>query len=154
MKFNKRGFTLIELLVVIAIIGLLSTLAVVSLNNARQKARDARRVADIKQIQTALELYFNDTNYYPQADSSTVLGATAQAKLNSNGFVATTDTGTPVYMGKVPENPNPNGIDYGYTCATATCGTYTLDFDLENAIPSLGRGTDCQAVPSGITCTT
>jgi len=54
-KINQKGFTLIELLVVIAIIGLLSTLAVVSLNNARTKSRDARRVADIEQIQTALE---------------------------------------------------------------------------------------------------
>ncbi|PIW79613.1 MAG: pilus assembly protein, partial [Parcubacteria group bacterium CG_4_8_14_3_um_filter_48_16] len=57
---NKKGFTLIELLVVIAIIGLLSTLAVVALNNARLKARDAKRIADIKQIQTALELYYTE----------------------------------------------------------------------------------------------
>ena len=54
---KQRGFTLIELLVVIAIIGLLSTLAVVALNNARMKSRDAKRVSDVKQIQTALELY-------------------------------------------------------------------------------------------------
>ncbi|MCF7820369.1 MAG: prepilin-type N-terminal cleavage/methylation domain-containing protein, partial [Candidatus Pacebacteria bacterium] len=66
---KKKGFTLIELLVVIAIIGLLSTMSVVALNSARQKSRDAKRVADIKQIQTALELYYNDNNGYPlQAD--------------------------------------------------------------------------------------
>ena len=53
---NKKGFTLIELLVVIAIIGLLSTLAVVSLNGARAKARDAKRVSDIKQISTLIEM--------------------------------------------------------------------------------------------------
>ena len=53
---NKKGFTLIELLVVIAIIGLLSTLAVVSLNNARAKARDAKRVSDVKQISTLVEM--------------------------------------------------------------------------------------------------
>jgi prepilin-type N-terminal cleavage/methylation domain-containing protein len=57
---NKKGFTLIELLVVIAIIGLLSTLAVVSLNSARGKARDARRISDVKTVQTALELYKSD----------------------------------------------------------------------------------------------
>ncbi|OGF31319.1 hypothetical protein A3H09_03530, partial [Candidatus Falkowbacteria bacterium RIFCSPLOWO2_12_FULL_45_13] len=62
---KQKGFTLIELLVVIAIIGLLSTLAVVALNNARMKSRDAKRVSDIKQIQTALELYYNDANSYP-----------------------------------------------------------------------------------------
>lgn len=55
---NKpKGFSLIELLVVIAIIGLLSTMAVVSLNNARQKARDARRQGDLKSLQTAIEMY-------------------------------------------------------------------------------------------------
>ena len=47
---NKKGFTLIELLVVIAIIGLLSSIAVVSLNGARAKARDAKRVSDVKQL--------------------------------------------------------------------------------------------------------
>lgn len=53
---NKKGFTLIELLVVIAIIGLLSTLAVVSLNSARAKARDARRMSDVKQVSTVFEI--------------------------------------------------------------------------------------------------
>ena len=53
---NKKGFTLIELLVVIAIIGLLSSLAMVNLNSARAKARDARRLSDIKQLSTILEI--------------------------------------------------------------------------------------------------
>ena len=57
---NKKGFTIIELLVVISIIGLLSTISVVSLNGARIKSRDAKRVSDIKQIKTGLDLYFND----------------------------------------------------------------------------------------------
>ena len=61
----KKGFTLIELLVVIAIIGILSSIVLASLNSARKKGRDARRVADIKQIQLALELYYDANSNYP-----------------------------------------------------------------------------------------
>ena len=57
---KKRGFTLIELLVVIAIIAILSTFAVIALGNAQKKARDAKRQADLKTLQTAIELYAND----------------------------------------------------------------------------------------------
>src|SRR3989344_2988120 len=65
-KSNKKsGFTLIELLVVIAIIGVLASVVLASLNSARKKSRDARRVADIKQIQLALELYSDSKGEYP-----------------------------------------------------------------------------------------
>jgi len=60
----KKGFTLIELLVVIAIVGLLSTIVMVSLNKTRVKARDARRKNDLKQIATAVELYYDQNNTY------------------------------------------------------------------------------------------
>ena len=62
---NNKGFTLIELLVVIAIIGILATLAIVSLTTARSSSRDAKRLADLKQLQTALEVYYNDYGSYP-----------------------------------------------------------------------------------------
>jgi prepilin-type N-terminal cleavage/methylation domain-containing protein len=63
----KKGFTLIELLVVIAIIGLLSSVVLASLNSARAKSRDAKRISDLAQIRIALELYFDDKGYYPQS---------------------------------------------------------------------------------------
>jgi len=61
---HKNGFTLIELLVVIAIIALLSSVVFASISSARTKARDARRKMDLKQIHTALEMLYIDTNSY------------------------------------------------------------------------------------------
>lgn len=61
----KRGFTLIELLVVIAIIGLLSSIVLASLNTARARANDARVRSDLRQIHTALQLYYNQNGSYP-----------------------------------------------------------------------------------------
>lgn len=149
---KKKGFTLIELLVVIAIIGILSTLAVVALNSARQKARDAKRVADVKQMQTALELYFNDKNGYPEFTDAITLGGADYNCLDSSdaGFVAACGADETTYMGLVPANPSPGGISYSYT-APSGGATYTIDFDLEGSVGSLTE-TDCQASPSGIIC--
>ncbi len=122
MQKNK-GFTLIELLVVIAIIGLLATLAVVALNSARAKSRDAKRVSDVKQIQTSLELYYNDENGYPAATTlgTEIVGATSGV----------------TYMGAVPTNPSPGGAAYVYT---SNGTTYSLTFSLEGATGGLASG--------------
>jgi type II secretion system protein G len=69
-KLNKKGFTILELLVVVAIIGLLAGVVMYAVNDARKKARDAKRLSDIKQIQNALELYYDDYGYYPPRNSA------------------------------------------------------------------------------------
>ncbi len=61
---NNKGFTLIEMLVVIAIIGLLSSVVVIGLGGARSKARDARRIADVRSIQSALEVDYTAVSGY------------------------------------------------------------------------------------------
>ena len=67
-KSNKKGFTLIELLIVISIIALLATLAIISLTTAQRKARDTKRMADLKEVQTTIELFYSDNSTYPQDD--------------------------------------------------------------------------------------
>jgi len=62
---SKNGFTLIELLVVIAIIGILASVILASLNSARAKSRDAKRLMDLRQVKNALEMYYTDNGSYP-----------------------------------------------------------------------------------------
>ncbi len=64
-KNETKGFTLIELLVVITIIALLVTLTIVAFNEARIRARDAKRISDIMEIFKALNLYNNNYQQYP-----------------------------------------------------------------------------------------
>ena len=136
---KKKGFTLIELLVVIAIIGLLATISVVALNNARARARDARRVADIKQIQTALELYLNNFGEYPSA-------------VTSGGQIS---SGTVVFMNPVPIAPTPadgtcDDLANTYSYATTTDG-YNLTYCLGMGTGGIssGPGTATQSTISG-----
>lgn len=105
---NKKAFTLIELLVVIAIIGLLSTISIIALNKARAKARDARRVADIKNIQTAMEMYYNVHGYYPQ-----YLSVTHCSVDNNNALGVLKTEG---FMSEVPHDPKyvANSLCYNY----------------------------------------
>jgi general secretion pathway protein G len=62
---TKRGFTLIELLVAISIIGLLSSVVLITLNDARERAKRTKFVQELKQVQTALEVYKSDNGHYP-----------------------------------------------------------------------------------------
>lgn len=144
MKNNKKqAFTLIELLVVIAIIGILATLAVVSLQNARARARDSKRIADVKQMQTALELYFNDWNTYP----------------TSSSIATSIASGTSIYMATVPTAPTPYDStacsttnSYSYTQRTvggSVGASYTIRFCLGSQTGGLAAGVQC-ATPGGI----
>jgi len=68
-KFDqeKKAFTLIELLIVIAVIGVLIAIILPNLIGMRERARDSKRKNDLAQLKTALRMYFNDYNSYPQS---------------------------------------------------------------------------------------
>jgi len=137
---SKKGFTLIELLVVIAIIGLLSTIVIVFYGNARVKARDARRLADLKQMQTALELYYTDEADYPTG-SGVTLGTADYACLNNTGWHVAGCADA--YMGTVPTDPK--GGTYVYTVASSS---YTIDAALEGGLSGLSG--QIEVSPAGI----
>lgn len=141
MSTNKKAFTLIELLVVIAIIGILATLAVVALQQARQNARDAKRMADMKQLQTALELFFSENSRYPTID-----------EWNSGSVVSSSGE---MFMHDIPSAPTPadgNCLEASNTYVYIprdNGSSYTIDFCTGKQVSDLPDGAK-QMTPGGI----
>ena len=123
---RRDGFTLIELLVVIAIIGILSSIVMASLNSARAKSRDAKRLSDIKSLQLALELYFDYNKEYPDGLTDGADGADE------------TDL-FPEYMSAKPKDPL--GADYRYEACNSGEG-YHLGTSLEQKSSALNDDAD------------
>jgi len=137
---TKRGFTLIELLVVIAIIGILSSVVLASLGTAREKARDATRISDMKNIQLALELYFDSNQTYPITGAAPYV---APAVL----------VGT--YIPIIPTSP-PGAANYRYlglsdlaSCAATPCTHFGLFAELERYDNGVLRS-DADQVTTGV----
>ena len=105
---STKGFTLIELLVVIAIIGILSSVVLASLNSARKKGRDARRVSDLKQLQLALELYYDANPVTPGFIS--VIPTDPGGSANPNYGYVQTGSGSGYYLGAIMETTGQTSI--------------------------------------------
>ena len=80
-KIFRRGFTLIELLVVISIIGILSSIFLNKIGDFRNRAEDARRVADLRHVQTLLELFYNQCGFYPNSQTPSTPGTDASGHI-------------------------------------------------------------------------
>ncbi len=122
------GFTLVEILIVVAVIGVLAAGFITILNPANQLkgSRDSRRKADLKQIQTGLELFRADNGSYP-----------ANGSISCGGNLT---SGSITYISNIPCDPSPPR-SYVYTSSGST---YTLVACLERSNdPDASGGAAC-----------
>lgn len=124
---NQKGFYLIELLVVVSIIGFLATMAAASLVSARKKARDAVRLADMRQLQLALDLYQDQHDAYPENTDDDCGGW-------DTGFDGGIGSGDPFItpltsdnLIKTPGDPITTGNCGGYAYYLYPAGSYNCD---------------------------
>jgi len=107
----------------------LATLATVAVNGARTRARDSKRISDLKQISTALEMYYADYTAYPS--------------IITPGQPLVSADGSKTYMAKVPNNPTPRAegacadLDYQYAAGN---DNYSLIGCLSKAVGDVPAG--------------
>ena len=155
---NRLGMTKIELLVIGLIVGLLGVMAAVAVSGARSSMRDAVRLANVREVQAGLELYFNDANSYPETSDFAALGQSATQCLGVEGFASSCSEDESVYLDLVLSPPD-GGLTGLAACETYTDGycfmgtetAYRIQFELEqdNALLELQEGLNC-ATEEGI----
>ncbi|MBI2459911.1 MAG: type II secretion system protein GspG [Parcubacteria group bacterium] len=133
---------------VISIIGFLATASMVMLNNVRMKARDARRVGDIKQIQTALELYYDANNSYPNIVQSA-------DHINCENRFPTLDTYLGNYISVIPHDPlgPASRYCYYYNVKNSGQGYVIMAYQVElTETAAKGEGTNCYPDTTNVYC--
>lgn len=138
MISQESGFTLVELIVVICILGVLITVALISINPFKQitKTQDAQRFHDLIQIQTALDSYYDGHNMYPQTLSF-------GEKFSENNTV---------YMNKVPQDPlYPIHQGYLYAVDPSQAGWVVLFVELANTPTQQECSLPAECLPANFT---
>lgn len=144
----SKGFTLIELLVVIAIIAVLASIALLGLVPAQKAGRDARRIADLRQVQSVLQLYYNTNSRYPGAPDNNN-NATGCTNADTQTLSWTNLKSKLGVTAQFPADPI-SGKTYYYG-TSAGCAGYTLGAILETTNNVLDNDEDGSAV-NGLNC--
>lgn len=134
---ESKGFTLVEILIVIMIMGVLISVIVVNFAEARRKARDGRRKADLRQLQSALEMYKADYSTRTQPTYPYLrYGAAGPVGPSTNppGYQFLAELQTYGYVSSLPKDPSsPDYSKYYYIYRSLDGVTYLLCAYLENA---------------------
>ncbi len=150
MKQGKQGFTLIEVLIVIAIIGILASVILVGLGPIQRQGRDSRRISDLRQVQHALELYYQRCGFYPGPGASTCTTSGFSDPGNDWAVLSSAliDGGV-LGVGQIPRDPT-SGLTYQYSVAVGgvsyTIGAYLEDSNnpaLRDSGPGSIGGVNC-----------
>lgn len=155
-----RAFTLVELLVVISIIGVLASIALVSFRNSQARSRDTQRKSNLKEMKSALELYYSDYGKYPSSSNGQIAacpynpttGIGVSCAWGSGEF---TD-GVRVYFKIMPQDPS-DGTHYYYRVVDpGTNDKYQIFAGLENTQDANCIDKNCTdpSLPSGVSCGT
>lgn len=159
---NQKGISMIELVIVLGIIAVVGAGSALALNTARARARDAVRISNVRQIQAALELAFNESNMYPAGEVLPLGEAGVTSCLDEGGFAGSCGASGQVFLRAVP-GTIATGLDGLSSCGTpahdAFCylqtqggASYRMQFELERALDEVGlaAGLNC-ASPEGVT---
>jgi len=123
------GLTLIEILIVVSIIGMLAIVLSINAVQSGQQSRDAKRQADLKFLQAAVELYKNKYGRYPAQAPTTGLNANGWSGQQGTNFAPADGSGeyiiglAPEFLPVLPKDPKLNGVNSGYVYRTNTAGT-------------------------------
>jgi len=137
---NQHHVSAVELLFTLLLIGILLLVATIFLNNARESARDAKRLVDVRRIQTALEFYKLEYSTYPEANQPVTLGVEPFVKLcdlESGIVVSASKECTMTFMAPIPADPaDDNGYRY-----LGTAEGYSISFTTERDTEYGPKGT-------------
>ena len=101
---RKSGFTLIELLITISLVAILTAVGVVSYTNFIKGSRDAKRVADLKAIQSSLEQFRVDRGFYPETFGMNTAIKERGAFTSETGAPVAPNISQKIYFNSTPQD--------------------------------------------------
>lgn len=152
LKKRQKGFTIVELLIVIVVIGILAAIVITTYSGIQAKARNAKRETDIQDLQTQIEAFYSQNNYYPSLGDMNDASwrQTNMPSLDTNAMVDPSSNTAPANAVMARSANNTTGVakEYVYNvtdssgavCGSDTssggtdtnCAKYTLIATLEN----------------------